>query len=134
MITSEIHEAVDRARRLDSWLRAFVTDIAAAPGSPHGPLAGLPIAAKGVRGLASQHTRCLQQAGAVPIGGTAVPRGAGYQTWGYTDRGPTRNPWRADLSPGGTDSRRTGAPIDTTWVIHPVGRRSVLGRSRRLLG
>lgn len=41
----------------------------------------------------------------MPIGTTSVPRGSrGYQTWGHTDRGPTRNPWRSDRSPGGSSA------------------------------
>jgi hypothetical protein len=46
-------------------------------------------------------TRKLIVAGAIPIRCTSTPRGPGHQTWGHTDRGPTRNPWRPDLSPAG---------------------------------
>lgn len=69
----------------------------------------MPIAVKGARGLTSPQTRRLQLAGAVPIGGTSVPREQGYQTWGYTSRGPTRNPWRPDLSPGGSSAGSAAA-------------------------
>jgi amidase len=69
----------------------------------------LPIAVKGRNGLASAQTRALIAGGAVPIGTTSVPRGSGHQTWGFTDCGPTRNPWRPDLSPGGSSAGSAAA-------------------------
>ena len=49
-------------------------------------------------------------AGAVAIGTTTVPGpGTRHQTWGHTDRGPTRNPWRPDLSPGGSSAGAAAA-------------------------
>lgn len=108
-------DALEHAHRVDPWLRAFITDLAplhresADETDLSGALSGMPIAVKGIRGLTSPHTRRLQRAGAVPIGGTSVPRGPGYQTWGYTDRGPTRNPWRPDLSPGGSSAGSAAA-------------------------
>lgn len=45
----------------------------------------------------------------MPIGVTSTPRGPGPQTWGHTDRGPTRNPWHADLSPGGSSAGAAAA-------------------------
>lgn len=74
-----------------------------------GPLEGVPIAVKGPRGLQAGQTRRLVAAGAVPIGCTAVPRGPGHQTWGHTERGPTRNPWRPQLSPGGSSAGSAAA-------------------------
>ncbi|ALL85896.1 hypothetical protein AD017_32870 (plasmid) [Pseudonocardia sp. EC080619-01] len=81
------------------------------PGAPAGsPLAGLPITVKGERGARHPGVQALLRAGAVPIGTTSVPRGPrGYQTWGHTDRGLTRNPWRADLSPGGSSAGAAAA-------------------------
>lgn len=82
----------------------------ARPENPHGgPLDGLPIAVKGRGGYTSRPTRRLLAHGAVPIGATSTPRGGGYQTWGHTDRGPTRNPWRGDLSPGGSSAGSAAA-------------------------
>ncbi|WP_344021914.1 amidase family protein [Pseudonocardia kongjuensis] len=73
-------------------------------------MTGLPITVKGERGARHPGVQALLQAGAVPIGTTSVPRGPrGYQTWGYTDRGPTRNPWRPDLSPGGSSAGAAAA-------------------------
>lgn len=47
-----------------------------------------------------------------------MPNGArGYQTWGHTDRGPTCNPWRADLSPGGSSA---GAAASVAVGIVPL--------------
>ena len=123
--------ARERRDRLDPWLRAFIArDDEAAPGpgavragsvDPHdvgsrasagtagGVLDGLPVAVKGVRGRRTPAVRRLLAAGAVPIGATSVPRGDGHQTWGWTDRGPTRNPWRGDRSPGGSSAGSAAA-------------------------
>jgi len=68
---------------------------------------GLPIAVKG-RGRDTA-TRRLLVAGAVPVGTTSTPLPGGYQTSGHTDRGPTRNPWRGDLSPGGSSAGSAAA-------------------------
>lgn len=38
-----------------------------------------------------------------------MPRGGGHQTWGWTERGPTRNPWRGDRSPGGSSAGSAAA-------------------------
>nr|WP_275404163.1 amidase family protein [Pseudonocardia acidicola] len=92
--------ATAAARRVDAGLAA---------GHPAPRLAGVPIAVKGRTGMRSVQTRRLCAAGAVPIGVTSTPRGPGPQTWGYTDRGPTRNPWRADLSPGGSSAGSAAA-------------------------
>jgi amidase len=81
--------------------------LAAAPVA--GPLSGLPIVVKGRGGMAAAQTRRLVAMGAVPIGCTSTPRGPGHQTWGYTEQGPTRNPWRGDLSPGGSSAGSAAA-------------------------
>lgn len=94
------HEARARARALDERL---------ARGEPAPRWAGVPIAVKGRTGMSSAHTRALCAAGAIPIGVTATPVGPGPQTWGHTDRGPTRNPWRPDLSPGGSSAGSAAA-------------------------
>lgn len=103
--------AIDCAQRLDGWLRAFLSlrpggdARTAASNAAQSPLAGLPITVKGPRGYRHPATQRLLQGGAVPIGTTSIPRGSsGHQTWGHTDRGPTRNPWRADRSPGGSSA------------------------------
>lgn len=108
--------ALDRAERADQMLRAFVEiarddalaqaralDRALRRGAVP-PWAGVPIAVKGRAGLHSLQVRRLRAAGAIPIGVTSTPRGPGPQTWGHTARGPTRNPWRPDLSPGGSSA------------------------------
>ncbi|MFI0861720.1 amidase [Streptomyces smyrnaeus] len=74
------------------------------------PLAGVPLAVKGTRSLSSRHVSRLVAAGCVPMGATATP-GAGtrWQTWGATDRGPTRNPHDPDRSPGGSSAGSAAA-------------------------
>jgi Asp-tRNA(Asn)/Glu-tRNA(Gln) amidotransferase A subunit family amidase len=120
--TDLVEAALDRLAATDHWLRAF-TRVAAtearaaaasvddqiAAGEPVGPLAGVPIAVKGRTGARSLQAQRLRAAGAVPIGATSTPRGPGPQTWGHTDRGPTRNPWRVDLSPGGSSAGSAAA-------------------------
>ncbi|MGQ0575236.1 MAG: amidase family protein [Pseudonocardia sp.] len=110
--------AVERALGLlaevDGHLRAFVgtrPDAARADArrSRPGPLRGVPIAVKGSDGLRTQQARRLVAAGAVPIGTTSTPCGPGHQTWGHTDRGPTRNPWQPDRSPGGSSAGSAAA-------------------------
>jgi amidase len=113
--------ALARLTDTDDWLRAFVEVVAEqavtaarhldariAGGRPPPRLAGVPIAVKGA-GMRSLQTRRLRAGGAIPIGATATPRGPGAQTWGHTDRGPTRNPWRGDLSPGGSSAGSAAA-------------------------
>jgi Asp-tRNA(Asn)/Glu-tRNA(Gln) amidotransferase A subunit family amidase len=109
--------ALDRVRAVDPWLRAMLhvehgRALAAArhrDAHPGGALWGLPIVVKGRNGMRSEQTRRLVAAGAVPIGTTSTPRGPGHQTWGHTERGPTRNPWRGDLSPGGSSAGSAAA-------------------------
>lgn len=108
--------AIEQARRLDPALHAFLSIGLITDPTPHpsdtaeSPLAGLPITVKGEQGARHPGVQGLLRAGAVPIGTTSIPRGErGYQTWGYTDRGPTRNPWRPDLSPGGSSAGAAAA-------------------------
>jgi Asp-tRNA(Asn)/Glu-tRNA(Gln) amidotransferase A subunit family amidase len=113
--------ALARLTMTDDWLRAFVEVTAAqavtaarhldalvAGGHPSPRLAGVPIAVKRA-GMRSLEARRLRAAGAIPIGVTSTPRGPGAQTWGQTGRGPTRNPWRGDLSPGGSSAGSAAA-------------------------
>ncbi|MEU0082001.1 amidase [Micromonospora tulbaghiae] len=93
----------DRARHAARELRR---DLDA---GAHLPLAGVPLAVKATEGLESPQARRLLAAGCIPIGATSVPRGTTWQTWGYTDRGPTTNPWRADRSPGGSSAGSAAA-------------------------
>ncbi|ALL76594.1 hypothetical protein AD006_17030 [Pseudonocardia sp. EC080610-09] len=130
-----VAEAHTRRTRTDPWLRAFTAPVPApvrtgsgrshgigsrAGGpkpcehgreAPRGALDGMPVAVKGRwrLGGGAPAVRRLLAAGAVPIGTTSVPRGPGYQTWGATDRGPTRNPWRGDRSPGGSSAGSAAA-------------------------
>lgn len=114
--------ALRRVEATDGWLRAFLEvtghdalaaareiDRATRAGQAPGSWSGVPIAVKGPTGMGSEQTRLLRAAGAVPIGTTSVPRGPGPQTWGHTDRGPTRNPWRPDLTPGGSSAGSAAA-------------------------
>ncbi|WP_425385672.1 amidase family protein [Streptomyces marokkonensis] len=67
------------------------------------PLAGVPVAVKGPRGLRAAGP--LIGAGCVPVGATSVPGpGTPWQTWGLGARGRTVNPWRADRTPGGSSA------------------------------
>lgn len=130
-----VTEAHTRRTRTDPWLRAFTGPVPAPvrTGSgrshgigsragepnpcehgregPRGALDGMPVGVKGRwrLGGGAPAVRRLLAAGAVPIGTTSVPRGPGYQTWGATDRGPTRNPWRGDRSPGGSSAGSAAA-------------------------
>ncbi|RLK61826.1 amidase family protein [Actinokineospora cianjurensis] len=72
------------------------------------PLAGVPIGVKlGERRVG----KALVAAGCVVLGTTSVPGpGTPWRTWGRTDRGLTRNPWRADRTPGGS-SAGSGAAV-----------------------
>ncbi|MFI9028200.1 amidase family protein [Streptomyces sp. NPDC053560] len=74
------------------------------------PLAGVPIGVKGVRGARSAAARALVAAGCVPLGATSVPGpGTPWQTWGLGRGGRTRNPWRADRTPGGSSAGSAAA-------------------------
>lgn len=74
------------------------------------PLAGVPVAVKASEGVGSVQNQRLVAAGCVPIGATSVPRGGtGWQTYGFTDRGPTLNPLNPDWSPGGSSAGSASA-------------------------
>ncbi|POX40885.1 amidase [Streptomyces sp. Ru73] len=74
------------------------------------PLAGVPLGVKGVRGARSAAARALTAAGCVPVGATSVPGpGTPWQTWGLGRGGRTRNPWRADRTPGGSSAGSAAA-------------------------
>ncbi|MGI5471885.1 amidase family protein [Streptomyces sp. CA-132043] len=74
------------------------------------PLAGVPIGVKGVRGARAAAARALVAAGCVPLGATSVPGpGTPWQTWGLGGGGRTRNPWRADRTPGGSSAGSAAA-------------------------
>ncbi|TXS50555.1 amidase [Streptomyces sp. uw30] len=67
------------------------------------PLAGVPIAVKGRRGLRTAGP--LLAAGCVAVGATSVPGpGTVWQTWGLGRYGRTVNPWRHDRTPGGSSA------------------------------
>ena len=117
-----VTDALARLLVTDPWLRAFVEvtgeealaaargiDARVAGGLRLPPLAGVPIAVKGRAGMRGLLADRLRAAGAIPIGATSTPRAGGAQTWGHTDRGPTRNPWRGDLSPGGSSAGSAAA-------------------------
>ncbi|MFD4140146.1 amidase family protein [Streptomyces sp. NPDC058572] len=111
-----VPEALEMIERLDPALSAFTEIWAehalsgerdAAPGLP---LSGLPFAVKGPSGIRSYAARRLITAGAMPVGSTAVPGpGTYWQTWGLGAHGPTRNPWRADRTPGGSSAGSAAA-------------------------
>ncbi|MDT0266355.1 amidase [Streptomyces sp. DSM 44915] len=74
------------------------------------PLAGVPVGVKASEGVGSWQSRRLLAAGAVPVGATATPGpGTPWRTWGSTGRGPTRNPWLPDRSPGGSSAGSAAA-------------------------
>ncbi|MBO8190765.1 amidase, partial [Streptomyces oryzae] len=74
------------------------------------PLAGVPLGVKATQRLSSRQVAGLVAAGCVPVGATATPgAGTGWQTWGATDRGPTRNPLDPERSPGGSSAGSAAA-------------------------
>ncbi|MCX4586981.1 amidase [Streptomyces sp. NBC_01481] len=104
-----VEQALERIGRLDPGLSAFVEvwpERALAHRADHRlPLSGVPFAVKGLFGIRSYAARRLMAAGAVPVGSTSVPGpGTYWQTWGLGAHGPTRNPWRADRTPGGSSA------------------------------
>jgi len=118
-----VQAALDRLRETDGDVRAFTAcwprwALRRARLVEHAldrgarlPLAGVPIALKAGSGATGPVTRRLLAAGAVAIGVTSVPVRAAHpwQTWGSTARGPTRNPWRPDLVPGGSSAGSAAA-------------------------
>lgn len=94
-------EALRRAGELDARLDRRGAD-------PSLPLAGVPVAVKGGRGLRAAGP--LLAAGCVAVGATSVPGpGTPWQTWGLGARGRTVNPWRADRTPGGSSAGAAAA-------------------------
>ncbi|MEU0301154.1 amidase family protein [Streptomyces sp. NPDC006175] len=109
-MTSAVAAALARIGELDPELHAFTEvrheEALAEERSARGlPLAGLPFAVKGRRGLGSYAARRLAAAGGVPVGTTSVPGpGTHWQTWGQGAHGRTVNPWRPDRTPGGSSA------------------------------
>jgi Asp-tRNA(Asn)/Glu-tRNA(Gln) amidotransferase A subunit family amidase len=118
------------AIREESIADARAIDARVARGEDPGPLAGLPLLVKDLEDVAGMRTTFgsllyadappaerdglipgrLRAAGAVVVGKTNTPEFA-YE--GYTDNrvfGPTVNPWRRDISPGGS-SGGSGAAL-----------------------
>jgi Asp-tRNA(Asn)/Glu-tRNA(Gln) amidotransferase A subunit family amidase len=81
------------------------------------PMAGVPIALKGRQSLGAPWAQRLRAAGAVVVGWTSVPPASGHQTWGLTERGPTRNPWDLQRTPGGSSA---GAAVAVATGMVPV--------------
>ncbi|MGI5351632.1 amidase family protein [Streptomyces sp. CA-250714] len=114
--------AFARIAEVDESIRAF-TEVWPARAAAHAadvdravragdrlPLAGVPLAVKATQRLSSRQVARLVAAGCVPVGSTATPgTGTGWQTWGATDRGPTRNPHNPDRSPGGSSAGSAAA-------------------------
>ncbi|MFF7164619.1 amidase [Streptomyces sp. NPDC008086] len=112
--------ALERIERADPVLSAFIevwdeealrrardVDARVAAGERL-PLAGVPIAVKGRRGLRTAGP--LLAAGCVAVGATSVPGpGTPWQTWGLGRYGPTTNPWRPDRTPGGSSAGSAAA-------------------------
>lgn len=120
--TDAAQSALQRAQERDSQLRAFVelwpeqalraarnVDARLAAGERL-PFAGVPIGVKAPGSRNAVQTQRLIAAGCVVIGVTSVPTlDTEWQTWGHTDRGPTTNPWRPNLSPGGSSAGSAAA-------------------------
>lgn len=123
-----VAEALARIERADPVLCAFLdvweeealrrageVDARVAAGERL-PLAGVPVAVKGRRGLRAAEP--LLAAGAVAVGATSVPGpGTPWQTWGLGARGRTVNPWRADRTPGGSSA---GAAVVVAAGLVPL--------------
>ncbi|MBO8188037.1 amidase family protein [Streptomyces spirodelae] len=114
--------ALARIAEVDASIRAF-TEVWPGRAAEHAaavdravraggrlPLAGVPLAVKATQRLSAPPLARLLAAGCVPVGATATP-GAGteWQTWGATDRGPTRNPHDPGWSPGGSSAGSAAA-------------------------
>ncbi|MEW2552215.1 amidase family protein [Streptomyces zhihengii] len=110
----ELAEALENIERLDPEVSAFTEVWAeeARAARPAGalPLAGAALAVKGPAGIRAHAARRLIAAGAVAVGATSVPGpGSEWMTWGLGAHGPTRNPWRADRTPGGSSAGAAAA-------------------------
>jgi Asp-tRNA(Asn)/Glu-tRNA(Gln) amidotransferase A subunit family amidase len=120
--------AVDADRAL-AQARAVDGAVDTGRGAGSGPLAGLPVLVKDntdVAGLRTTHGSALlaggpvaeadapvvarlRAAGAIVVGKTNLPE---FAIEGFTDNplfGPTRNPWRPELSPGGSSGGSAAA-------------------------
>jgi Asp-tRNA(Asn)/Glu-tRNA(Gln) amidotransferase A subunit family amidase len=121
VIALRVEEALSEARELDAqWSRTR---------QPSGVLHGVPVLVKDLEDVAGMPTRrgslmfvdaapaerdevvpaLLRAAGAIIVGKTNLPEVA---TEGFTDNlvdGPTRNPWNADYSPGGSSGGSAAA-------------------------
>ncbi|MGL5865251.1 MAG: amidase family protein [Dermatophilaceae bacterium] len=119
----EAHELDHLCAFVDLWpdraiIAAEAVDHAADAGNPLPPLAGVPLAVKATEAAGSTQITRLLAAGCIPLGATAVPRtGTSWKTWGYTDRGPTRNPWNLDRAPGGSSA---GSAVAVAAGIVPL--------------
>jgi Asp-tRNA(Asn)/Glu-tRNA(Gln) amidotransferase A subunit family amidase len=104
----DAEESLARIAQADPRLCAFVEvweDAAPSVADGELPLYGVPFAVKGRAGLRSYAARRLVAAGAVPVGSTSVPGpGTYWQTWGMGAKGRTLNPYRPDLTPGGSSA------------------------------
>ncbi|GAA3492106.1 MULTISPECIES: amidase [Streptomyces] len=104
----DVGRSLARIAEADPRLCAFLEvweDAAPEAGGAGLPLYGMPFAVKGRAGLRSYAARRLIAAGAVPVGATSVPGpGTYWQTWGLGARGRTLNPYRPDLTPGGSSA------------------------------
>lgn len=106
--------------RLRAWVHLASASSLAEP--PTGPLRGWPLGVKDNLDVAGMPTRCgsevssplpqtmdaacvaqLRAAGAVPIGKTVTTE------YAYVTPGPTRNPWQAGYTPGGSSSGSAAA-------------------------
>ena len=118
--------------------RAMGIDAKVAAGADPGPLAGVPVAVKDIVDHEGRVTTCgadfpaepaiatapclarLEAAGAVIIGRTGLHEFA----FGFSSEnhwfGPVRNPWDADLSPGGS-SGGSGAAVGASIVPFALG-------------
>ncbi|MCX5204225.1 amidase [Streptomyces sp. NBC_00237] len=107
-MTWGVEESLARIAEGDPRLCAFLEVWEDAAPSVEGrelPLYGMPFAVKGRAGLRSYAARKLIAAGAVPVGSTSVPGpGTYWQTWGLGAKGRTLNPYRPDLTPGGSSA------------------------------
>ena len=117
-------EAISRAIAIETQLRAWshIENANDLVQPSKGPLQGWPLGVKDILDVAGMPTRCgsslssptvkafdsscvaqLRAAGAVPIGKTVTAE------YAYVTPGPTRNPWDAEHTPGGSSSGSAAA-------------------------
>ncbi|MDX6739234.1 amidase [Actinocorallia sp. A-T 12471] len=103
-----VRAALEVVGERDAVVRAFVGVRSGVGGD--GALAGVPLGVKGSEGVGSEQGRRMVAAGCAVVGETAVPRaGTAWQTWGWTPRGVTRNPWCLEVTPGGSSAGSAAA-------------------------